>query len=75
MKNESQIECPSCGSQIDVNDILKHQLEDSIRKEFKEKEVQVKNKLKNKEEALLKEKKAFQALLNMVKRAGQTTNE
>jgi hypothetical protein len=34
MSEQTSIKCPNCGFTIDVNDILKHQLEESIRKEF-----------------------------------------
>ena len=34
MKNSTTIQCPDCGSQIDVNDILKHQIEDGLRQQF-----------------------------------------
>jgi hypothetical protein len=34
MKDNTTIQCPDCGNQIDVNDILKHQIEDGLRKEF-----------------------------------------
>lgn len=61
MKNNTQITCPNCGTQIDVNDILKHQLEDSIRKEFKEKELSIKKQLEAKEEIFNQEKLAFEA--------------
>lgn len=37
MADQTSIKCPKCGTSIDVNDILKHQLEDSIRIEFQEK--------------------------------------
>lgn len=37
MTDQTSIKCPKCGTSIDVNDILKHQLEDSIRLEFQEK--------------------------------------
>jgi hypothetical protein len=37
MAEQSSIQCPNCGTPIDVNDVLKHQLEDSIRKEFQQK--------------------------------------
>ena len=30
----STIQCPNCGTAIDVNDLLKHQIEDTLRKEF-----------------------------------------
>lgn len=34
MSEQTSIKCPKCGTSIDVNDILKHQLEDSIRLEY-----------------------------------------
>ena len=38
MSKNTTINCPDCGSQIDVNEILKHQLEESLRNEFKQKQ-------------------------------------
>ena len=38
MNKNTKINCPDCGSQIDVNEILKHQLEASLRNEFKQKQ-------------------------------------
>ena len=38
MNKSTKINCPDCGSQIDVNKILKHQLEESLRNEFKQKQ-------------------------------------
>ena len=61
MKKETQISCPNCGAQIDVNNLLKHQLEDSIRKEFKEKEISIKKELESKEEKLAQEKLDFES--------------
>ena len=61
MKNESQISCPNCGEQIDVNDILKHQIEDSIRKEFLVKEAASKKSIEEKEAKLAAEKAHFEA--------------
>jgi hypothetical protein len=34
MSKNTTIQCPECGNQIDVNDILKHQIEDTLRQEF-----------------------------------------
>ncbi|MFD1315229.1 DUF2130 domain-containing protein [Namhaeicola litoreus] len=62
MKNETQITCPSCGTQIDVNDILKHQLEDAIRKEYLQKEMQIKKQLQAKEIQLNNEKASLEVL-------------
>ena len=57
---KTQITCPECSAQIDVNDILKHQLEDTIRKEFLAKEVTAKKALEAKEAKLNQEKEAFE---------------
>ena len=37
MNQITQIECPSCGSSIDVQDVLAHQVEEKLKREFKEK--------------------------------------
>lgn len=34
MKNNTQIKCPNCGTSIDVQDILAHQLEDEIKQKY-----------------------------------------
>ena len=34
MENQTKIKCPNCGTAIDVEDILSHQLEEGIRKKF-----------------------------------------
>ena len=34
MKNNTQINCPNCGTAIDVQDILAHQLEDEIKQKY-----------------------------------------
>ena len=60
MNNETQITCPNCKTQIDVNDILKHQIEDNIRKEFQEKELQSKKILKDLEDKLVNDKANFE---------------
>jgi len=31
MKQDTQIKCPNCGTSIDVQDILAHQLEEEIK--------------------------------------------
>lgn len=62
MESQAKIKCPKCGTEIDVNDILKHQIENSIRQEFETKELATKKVLAAKEEALAKEKLAFETL-------------
>ena len=34
MSTETQIKCPSCGTSIDVQNILAHQLEDELKKKY-----------------------------------------
>lgn len=61
MENSTTIKCPSCAATIDVNDTLKHQIEDNIRKDF---EAKIKNQeeiLKKKNERFLKEREEFEA--------------
>lgn len=61
MKNSTTIQCPECGHKIDVNDILKHQIEDALREEFlKEKNELIKTQ-KEKERLLREAQEAFEA--------------
>ena len=50
-KNVNTIKCPNCGQEIDVNELLYHQLSDEIESKYREKLVSVK---KETEEALKK---------------------
>lgn len=61
MAEQSSIQCPNCGTPIDVNDVLKHQLEDSIRKEFQQKANIQNRELELKNEQLEKAKAEFEA--------------
>lgn len=61
MKNQTTINCPECGNQIDVNDILKHQIEESIRHEFQEKLNKQAKEYNDKEAQLRKDKTDFEA--------------
>ncbi|KIA98605.1 MULTISPECIES: DUF2130 domain-containing protein [unclassified Flavobacterium] len=61
MAEQSSIQCPNCGTTIDVNDILKHQLEDSIRKEFQQKATAQSKELELKNEQFEKAKAEFEA--------------
>ena len=59
MPTKTTIKCPSCNTDIDVNDILYHQLED----ELKQKNIAEQKKLKDEVEAKRKEyKQAFDTL-------------
>jgi hypothetical protein len=61
MSEQTAIQCPNCGTSIDVNDILKHQLEDKIRQEYQQKANQQAKELATKNEALEKAKAEFEA--------------
>lgn len=61
MAEQTSIKCPECGTSIDVNDILKHQLEDKIRHEYQQKANQQAKDLAAKNEALEKAKAEFEA--------------
>lgn len=60
MSKNTTIECPDCGSQIDVNEILKHQLEESIRNEYRKEAADVIKRQKEKEAALVMERNEFE---------------
>lgn len=61
MSKESFIQCPDCGAQIDVNNILKHQIEEVVRKEYQQKANQQAKEMLAKNEVLDKAKAEFEA--------------
>ena len=61
MSEQTSINCPKCGESIDVNAILKHQLEDKIRAEYQQKASEQAKELASKNEALEKAKSEFEA--------------
>jgi hypothetical protein len=60
MADQTSIQCPNCGTSINVNDILKHQLEDSIRKEYLKKETAQAKELAAKNDELAKAQAEFE---------------
>lgn len=56
----NQIHCPSCGTAIDVNDILSHQLEEEIQKKYQAQMNQTRDEFLKKQEVLLREKEEFE---------------
>jgi len=66
MDNKTTIKCPNCNSDIDVNDVLYHQLESDLKRKFQN-EVDAKRKeykeallkLKSKEESIKEQKERF----------------
>ncbi|MBP1840920.1 DUF2130 domain-containing protein [Formosa algae] len=60
MKQESQIKCPNCGTTIDVQDILSHQLEDEIKQKYQAQLAHEKKRYDASQEQLSKERAAFE---------------
>ncbi len=60
MKNENQIKCPNCGTSIDVQDILAHQLEEEIKQKYQAQIAEEKKKYEVGQEKLNKEKLEFE---------------
>lgn len=61
MKDQTTINCPDCGNSIDVNDIIKHQLEEGIKKEYQEKLNQSQIEIKKQKEKLDVDRQEFLA--------------
>lgn len=59
MSQLTQIECPTCGSSIDVQDVLSHQVEEKMKREFKEKLEKENASLQKKEEELERSMQEF----------------
>jgi len=60
MSESTQIKCPSCGTSIDVQDILAHQLEDEIKQKYQAQLVGEKKKYEAEQEKLEKAKQEFE---------------
>jgi len=60
MKNQSQIKCPNCGTSIDVQDILAHQLEEEIKQKFQSQLAEEKKKYESEVESLNIAKEEFE---------------
>lgn len=60
MATEQKIKCPNCKTVIDVEDILSHQLEESLKKKFTAELAVEKNKFEKEREGLNKDKEDFE---------------
>ncbi|MBP7612507.1 MAG: DUF2130 domain-containing protein [Paludibacter sp.] len=60
MKNNTQIKCPNCGTSIDVQDILAHQLEDEIKQKYQTQLAEEKKKYDSEVDNLNKAKEQFE---------------
>ena len=65
----NRINCPNCGTQIDVNEILSHQLEDEIKKKYSAELVKEKSKYDS------ELAKVEQAKLELVKQQDELTEQ
>jgi hypothetical protein len=60
MTDSTQIKCPNCGTNIDVQDILAHQLEDEIRQKYQAELATAKKQFEKEQEDLAKAREAFE---------------
>jgi hypothetical protein len=60
MPQTTQINCPNCGTSIDVQDILAHQLEDEIKQKYQSQLADEKKKVDQEQEKLSKAKEEFE---------------
>jgi hypothetical protein len=60
MSTESHIKCPNCGTDINVNNILSHQLEEEIRQKYQAQLTEEKQKYQKEKDALNNEKEEFE---------------
>lgn len=60
MNSQTKINCPNCGTEIDVQDILSHQLEEDLQKKFNANLAEEKKKYESRVESLKQEKEDFE---------------
>lgn len=60
MKNDTQIKCPNCGTAIDVQDVLSHQLEEDFKKKYNAQLAEEKKKYEKEFEQLNQQKEDFE---------------
>lgn len=63
MKDQAQIKCPNCGTSIDVQDILAHQVEEEYKQIYQQKEAQLTEQQHQFEQKKKKENELFQEKL------------
>lgn len=61
-KQANKIKCPNCGQEIDVNNLLYHQLDDELKEKYNNEMLQEKNKLRLQYDLLEKEKVKFDGI-------------
>ena len=61
MKQQSnKIECPHCGEEIDVNEILYHQLDEELKKKYNSDLASERKKYQEKQESLDEQRESFE---------------
>ncbi len=60
MQNQSKITCPQCGAEIDVQDVLVHQLEEEIKKDYNARLAKEKSAFDQQAKLLADERAAFE---------------
>ncbi|MBK6965340.1 MAG: DUF2130 domain-containing protein [Bacteroidales bacterium] len=60
MNNTTRIKCPNCGTSIDVQNILAHQLEDEIKQKYEAQKAEVTRQFEQEQEKLDRAKEAFE---------------
>jgi len=60
MQTENKIKCPNCGTIIDVQDVLSHQLEEDFKKKYSAQLAEEKKKYKKEFELLTQQKEDFE---------------
>jgi len=60
MQNQSKITCPQCGAKIDVQDVLAHQLEEEIKKDYNARLAKEKSAFDQQAKLLADERAAFE---------------
>lgn len=60
VNNETQIKCPNCGTTIDVQDVLAHQLEDQIKQQYQAELAAERKKFESQAAQLNKAKEVFE---------------
>lgn len=60
MKNDTQVKCPNCGTAIDVQDMLSHQLEEDFKKKYNTQLAEEKKKYQKEFDQLDQQKEEFE---------------
>jgi hypothetical protein len=60
MERETKIECPNCGTEINVNEVLSHQLEDDLKKKYAVQLAEEKKKYDSELDQLNSQKEEFE---------------